>query len=245
MTKLEYEYTFWFSYFKENRMKQVDDYENNLKTIGKFQTAEDFWGFYQHIRRPDSLPKGCEFFLFKSGMKPLWEDKQNKGGGRFVLHIKKMFANKTWEDILIALIIAGKDYDKLNGIVINIRSWEVLLSIWVKNMETEDVKNFYRTWIRKALGMTDSIAIEYKEHPNPDDLKQKAALQQEERRLMQAREDAKNKKLKSFKDEEKQRAKEEEAEASDGEAQEEGEAAEEEEAAQEEEEVVAGEEKEE
>lgn len=52
-----------------------------------------------------------------------------------MLHIKKMFANKTWEDILIAFIIAGADLDKLNGIVINVRSWEVLLSIWMKPLE--------------------------------------------------------------------------------------------------------------
>jgi translation initiation factor 4E len=157
LTKLAYPYTFWFSYFKENRMKQVDDYESNIKQIGDFDTAEEFWGYYQHIRRPDFLPKGCEFFLFKKGVRPLWEDSSNKGGGRFVLHIKKMFANKTWEDILIAFIIAGVDFDKLNGIVINIRSWEVLLSIWMKPLTEENDREYYRTWIRSSLGMTDNI----------------------------------------------------------------------------------------
>jgi translation initiation factor 4E len=171
LTKLAYCYTFWFSFFKENKMKQVDDYENNIKPIGDFDTAEEFWGFYQHIRRPDFLPKGCEFFLFKKGMRPLWEDPSNKGGGRFVLHIKKMFANKTWEDILIAFIIAGQDFDKLNGIIINIRSWEVLLSVWMKPLPTDEEREYYRSWIRSSLGMTENINIEYKPHPNPDDLK--------------------------------------------------------------------------
>jgi len=96
---LNYPFIFWFSYFKENKQKQLDDYEDNLRKIGSFNTAEEFWGYYQHIRRPDSLPKGCEFLLFKEGIKPLWEDKANAGGGRFVLHIKKVFSNKTWEDI--------------------------------------------------------------------------------------------------------------------------------------------------
>jgi len=97
--KLNYTFIFWFSYFKENKQKQIDDYEDNLRKIGSFLTAEEFWGYYQHIRRPDTLPKGCEFLLFKEGIKPLWEDEANAGGGRFVLHIKKVFSNKTWEDI--------------------------------------------------------------------------------------------------------------------------------------------------
>lgn len=219
LTKLAYPYTFWFSYFKENRMKQVDDYESNIKEIGDFDTAEEFWGYYQHIRRPDFLPKGCEFFLFKQGVRPLWEDSSNKGGGRFVLHIKKMFANKTWEDILIAFIIAGADFDKLNGIVINIRSWEVLLSIWMKPLRDEEERNYYRGWIRSSLGMTDNIQIEYKQHPNPDDLKQKAALQQEERRLIQARENAKAKRLQAQKQplDKEEQEEEEPAESSEGE----------------------------
>lgn len=172
LTKLDYAFTFWFSYFKEMKHKQVEDYENFIKKVGEFDTAEEFWGYYQHIRRPDSLPKSCEFFLFKSGIKPLWEDEANKGGGRFVLHIKKIFANKTWEDILIAVVCSTKDEAEINGVVINVRSWEILLSIWMKKI-TEEQCEKYRAWIRKSLGMTENIKIEYKEHPNPEEVKTK------------------------------------------------------------------------
>jgi len=111
--------------------------------------------------------------LFKAGVRPLWEDPVNKGGGRFVLHIKRIFANKTWEDIIIAFIITNKDNEHLNGVVINVRSWEVLLSIWMKPLTTEEMKEKYRTWIRQSLGMSENIKIEYKEHPNPEDVKNK------------------------------------------------------------------------
>ena len=171
--KLNYCFTFWFSYFKENQQKQVDDYEDNLRQIGNFNTAEEFWGYYQHIRRPDSLPKGCEFLLFKEGIKPLWEDENNAGGGRFVLHIKKIFANKTWEDILLALIITDEKHERLNGVVINVKGWEVLLSIWLKKLTDEQLE-YYRKWIRNALGMTEYIKIEWKEFPNLEEMKKKA-----------------------------------------------------------------------
>lgn len=37
LTTLEYEYTFHFCYFKDNKMKQVDDYESNIKKLGDFE----------------------------------------------------------------------------------------------------------------------------------------------------------------------------------------------------------------
>jgi len=175
LTKLNYEFCFWFLYFKEQRMKQTENYEDNIKKIGVFSTAEEFWGYYQHIRRPEYLPKCCEFFLFKSNIRPMWEDPANKGGGRFVIHIRRVWANKAWEDIIIAFIISTQEHDHLNGIVMNVRSWEVLLSVWVKPMGSEAAKDKYRAWILKALGMSDNAKIEYKEHPNIEDVKAKAA----------------------------------------------------------------------
>lgn len=172
--KLNYTFIFWFSYFKENKQKQINDYEDNLRKIGSFNTAEEFWGYYQHIRRPDSLPKGCEFLLFKEGIQPLWEDPANHGGGRFVLHIKKIFSTKTWEDILLAFIITEENFDKLNGVVINVRGWEVLLSIWTKELNTEEELEKYKKWIRNSLGMTENIKIDYKPFPNPEEMKKRA-----------------------------------------------------------------------
>ena len=119
------------------------------------------------------LPKSCEFYLFRSGIKPLWEDPANKGGGRYVLHIKKIFANKTWEDMLISLICSTNNESDVNGVVINVRSWEILLSVWMKKLDDEDKLEKYRAWIRNSLGMTENIKIEFKEHPKPEDVKNK------------------------------------------------------------------------
>lgn len=103
----------------------------------------------------------------------MWEDKANAGGGRFVLHIKKLFSNKTWEDILLATIITDEKHEKVNGVVVSIRGWEVLLSVWMKKL-TDELREYYRNWIRASLGMTENIKIEYKEFPDPESLKQKA-----------------------------------------------------------------------
>lgn len=74
ITSLQHEYTFWFTYFKKTKDKQLEEFEDNLKPIGNFNNVEDFWSICQHMRRPSQLPRGCTFFLFKKNIKPMWED---------------------------------------------------------------------------------------------------------------------------------------------------------------------------
>ena len=52
----------------------------------------------------------------------MWEDEANKGGGRFTIKIKKGFANKIWEDLLMGVI--GETYEEndiICGIVLLIK----------------------------------------------------------------------------------------------------------------------------
>lgn len=52
------------------------------------------------MRRPDYLPRGSTFFLFRNGIRPMWEDEANIGGGRFYFNMKKSkITNKIWEDL--------------------------------------------------------------------------------------------------------------------------------------------------
>jgi len=74
----------------------------------------------------------------------------------------------------LGFIITDENYDKINGVVINIRGWEVLLSIWTKEFQSDEELEKYRKWIRNSLGMTENIKIEYKEFPNLDELRKKA-----------------------------------------------------------------------
>ncbi len=65
----------------------------------------------------------------------MWEDIANIGGGRFFLNLKKSkITNKIWEDLLIAFILTDKQHLKLNGVVLNVRTHEVILSVWTKKM---------------------------------------------------------------------------------------------------------------
>jgi translation initiation factor 4E len=173
LTKLPHEFTLWFTFFKKSKDKQLEEFEDNLKEISSFGTAEEFWGIYQHMKRPSSLPRGCEFFLFKKGIRPLWEDEANQGGGRFFISVKKNQSNnKLWEDFLIATLMLGKDMDAVNGVVLNVRTYEVFISVWTKPLDDEQMARI-RNWMHTSMDMPPDITIEYRKHPTNEELAQK------------------------------------------------------------------------
>lgn len=178
-TVLARPFVFWFSFFKQSlAWKQPGasnvstglKYEENINKICTFNTVEDFWGYYQHMVRPEQLPIGCDFFLFQQDIKPMWEDIANKQGGRFILKIKKQYGNRFWEDLILSFI--GEQFEKndeICGINASVREKEIVLSIWVKKgLDSEENKERAKKWIRGTLGLSEKIEIEYREHPTEE-----------------------------------------------------------------------------
>ena len=70
-----------------------------------FIQIEDFWGIFQHLRKPDSSKPGVEFQMFKDGIKPMWEDECNKSGGKLSFKLKKDFTTIIWEEMVYSFFI--------------------------------------------------------------------------------------------------------------------------------------------
>ncbi|KAM6922767.1 eukaryotic translation initiation factor 4E family member 1c isoform 1-T1 [Lycodopsis pacificus] len=81
---LQNKWALW--YFKNDKSKS---WTENLRLISKFDTVEDFWALYNHIQQPSKLGFGCDYCLFKDGIKPMWEDDRNKLGGRWLMTLNK------------------------------------------------------------------------------------------------------------------------------------------------------------
>ena len=165
----------------------MEEFEDNLRKISDFNTAEEFWGIYQHMKRPNTLPRGCEFFLFRKGIKPLWEDEANFGGGRLFLSMKKdVITNKVWEDLQISIIIA-KDYLQfLCGCVINIRTSEVFISVWIKECSDEKREEI-KLWLKKNLELPNLNCIRWKKHPNTEQMVMKQKKLKEEAEILKVK----------------------------------------------------------
>ena len=126
-TKLENKFAFWFRISEEvlknqlpNKAIDTNEYESQVKKIAEFDTIEDFWAIFQHLRKPDSCKQGIEFQLFKSPIKPMWEDEYNKNGGKITLKLRKQYTTIIWEEMILAIIgniLPKKINDEINGVV--------------------------------------------------------------------------------------------------------------------------------
>ncbi|KAM4764133.1 eukaryotic translation initiation factor 4E type 1B isoform 1-T1 [Cyanocitta cristata] len=81
---LQNRWALWF--FKNDKSKM---WQANLRLVTKFSTVEDFWALYSHIQLASKLAAGCDYSLFKDGIEPMWEDSQNKRGGRWLITLAK------------------------------------------------------------------------------------------------------------------------------------------------------------
>ena len=171
-TKLKSRYVFWYriseDYIYQNPPKtklDKSEYEKKKKKIAEFETIEDFWAIFQHLRKPDSCRPGIEFQLFRFGVKPIWEDENNKNGGKATIKLRKDFTTIIWEEMIFSLIgdvLPESIKNEINGIVVASRKDFNKLEIWFKNWSIEK-NNIIEKHIRDLLQMPPEVTLEFKQ----------------------------------------------------------------------------------
>ena len=171
-TKLKSRYVFWYriseDYIYQNPPKtklDKSEYENQIKKIAEFETIEDFWAIFQHLRKPDSCRPGIEFQLFRFGVKPIWEDENNKNGGKATIKLRKDFTTIIWEEMIFSLIgdvLPESIKNEINGIVVASRKDFNKLEIWFKNWSIEK-NNIIEKHIRDLIQMPPEVTLEFKQ----------------------------------------------------------------------------------
>ena len=169
-TKLENKFSFWYriddtiQYQLQKQALDKKEYETQVKKIAEFDTIEDFWGIFQHLRKPDSCGAGIEYFMFKEPIKPMWEDENNKNGGRISIKLRKDYTTIIWEEMIFILIggILPKDIkEEINGIVVTSRKDFNTLQIWFKNYN--DLTGDLEQCIRDILVIPPEVNLEIKQ----------------------------------------------------------------------------------
>ena len=170
-TKLENKFSFLYriddSMQQHQTQKQVlakEKYESQVKKIADFDTIEEFWGIFQHLRKPDSCKPGIEYFMFKEPIKPLWEDEHNKNGGRFSIKLKRGYTTIIWEEMIFTLIggILPKEIkEEINGIVVTSKKEFNTLQIWFRNFDEKIVQDLEQC-IRELLVIPDEVRLDPK-----------------------------------------------------------------------------------
>ena len=158
-------WSLWF--YKNDRSKS---WEENLMEITTFDTVEDFWALYNHIEVVSKIPIGCDYALFKHGIKPMWEDSRNKQGGRWLVNVNKAQRmsdlNNYWLEILLCMI--GEAFDEhsedICGAVVQIRSKGDKLGLWTADVKHQDAIMKIGRTIRERLNLHPRNVIGYEAH---------------------------------------------------------------------------------
>ena len=179
-TKLSHKYVFYFRVSEEILKNQfpkqtidTSEYESQVKKISEFDTIEDFWAIYQHIKKPDDCKQGIEIQMFKENIKPMWEDEFNKNGGKLSLKLNKGYTTIIWEELLLGIIgnILPKEISEgINGIVFSSKKESNILQIWFKDYN----KNYtgeLEQCIRDLIQIPNEVPIDIKKFFYEDDFK--------------------------------------------------------------------------
>eukprot|EP00063_Salmo_salar_P035825 XP_014010660.1 PREDICTED: eukaryotic translation initiation factor 4E-like isoform X1 [Salmo salar] len=162
---LQNKWALW--YFKNDKSKS---WTENLRLIAKFDTVEDFWALYNHIQQPSKLGFGCDYCLFKDGVKPMWEDDKNKLGGRWLMTLSKqqrqIDLDRYWMETLLCLI--GESFDEASedvcGAVVNVRPKGDKISIWTGNCQNKEAIVAIGQQYKERLSIPIKLLIGYQSH---------------------------------------------------------------------------------
>ncbi len=159
--KLYGEFTLWctndrsIDWSKKDEGKKKDAlFDDAVKQLGNFSTAEGFWANYKYLARPDDLePKrAIEYHCFRTGIKPIWEDPANESGGEWVLRLRKGGASRVWEDLLMAVLGGEFGVDgEVCGVVISVKPQEDKVALWHRSRDNKEVVARLKKKMREVL----------------------------------------------------------------------------------------------
>uniref|UniRef100_A0A1I7V1I7 eIF-4F 25 kDa subunit n=1 Tax=Caenorhabditis tropicalis TaxID=1561998 RepID=A0A1I7V1I7_9PELO len=154
-------------YLKADRNKE---WEDCLKMVSLFDTVEDFWSLYNHIQSAGGLNWGSDYYLFKEGIKPMWEDVNNVQGGRWLVVVDKQrrqqLLDHYWLELLMAIV--GEQFDEYGdyvcGAVVNVRQKGDKVSLWTRDATRDDVNLRIGQVLKQKLSIPDTEILRYEVH---------------------------------------------------------------------------------
>ncbi|EMR08636.1 hypothetical protein PNEG_03112 [Pneumocystis murina B123] len=169
---LMHKWTLWFTkpLTPGQRANTTDAWADSLKEVITFDSVEEFWGIYNNIAKASQLPPKSDYHLFKTGVRPEWEDKQNQRGGRWSYNNRdrrSVNIDELWLHIMLAAIgetLENEGDNEVMGVVVNIRKGFVRLGLWTRSTSNEEVLRAIGKRFREAMKIPDKEMIEFYSH---------------------------------------------------------------------------------
>jgi len=128
-------WTLWFT--KPPSSKGESNWADSLKEVVTFDSVEEFWGIYNNIQKTSELALKSDYHLFRERIRPEWEDRQNKNGGRWSYQYKnkKDTIDDIWLNVMLAAIgetLEKEGDNEVMGVVVNVRNKFFRVSLWTR-----------------------------------------------------------------------------------------------------------------
>ncbi|KAG6333954.1 hypothetical protein ID866_5137 [Astraeus odoratus] len=151
---------------------ETEDYEAGLTIVGEFDTVESFCRYFNWLKPPSKLERNSNYHIFKSGIKPMWEDPANANGGKWVLTMKNNPAllDRCWAWLAMALV--GQEVeegDDICGAVVSLRSKVDRIQVWTRSKDDVERLNGIGKKIVKLLDVSEADGIGLEFQYNTDD----------------------------------------------------------------------------
>lgn len=119
----------WTLYFQQD-VPDVD-YASTIHKIGTFNTVEQFWGYFAHLKRVNCISDKMEYHIFRNEIRGMWEDDENKDGGKWTISVEKAHSANYWQRAVLSLI--GENlHEDIVGVIIALKAETDIISFWSK-----------------------------------------------------------------------------------------------------------------
>ncbi|EPQ27887.1 uncharacterized protein PFL1_04631 [Pseudozyma flocculosa PF-1] len=154
-------WTLWFDNPSQKGMASArgskDSWGDDMNKVVDFDSVEEFWGLYNNVVPPSELPQKANYYLFKDGVKPAWEDPANTNGGKWSIQLPrdKTRANidRLWLYTMLAAIgetleapypsgvpppSSSPQDELITGVIMSARANFYRISIWTRRADEDD-----------------------------------------------------------------------------------------------------------
>ena len=129
-------WTIW-AHLPHNTDWSIDSYKN-IYTLG---TVEETIAVIETLS--EILVKNCMLFIMKEGIKPTWEDPQNRNGGCFSYKVSNKNVFDVWKEL--SYLLVGGSISKqssfvacVTGITISPKKNFCIIKIWMTNCSNQN-----------------------------------------------------------------------------------------------------------
>lgn len=161
---LKKEWCFW--HLDNDRRKSWVD---NLKNHYSFNTIEGFWRLHNNIVEPSHLKFGDDYYYFKKGIRPMWEDEANVKGGRWIVNFDRRQRGEHLDDcwLEIVMLVIGATLtndDDVCGVAANIRPKGCKVCVWTTRASNGEAVLDIGKKIKEVLKLLQNDTIEFQTH---------------------------------------------------------------------------------